>query len=149
MRDANLHFRRLGLAVWLRLVQCAPTHALQPRGNYHASRITFSILIGCFALTAAEIDVTKLPPPAQVTVEFDRDIKPIFEKSCLRCHGPTKQRSQLRVDTRAALLGCLLIGIVCTVAFVILGVPYALLLGALAGFLEHGRLGVQEHQVPQ
>ena len=37
---------------------------------------------------------------------------------------------------RAALLGCLLIGVVCTVAFMIIGVPYALLLGALAGLLE-------------
>jgi len=37
---------------------------------------------------------------------------------------------------RAALLGCLLISVVCTVAFMIIGVPYALLLGALAGLLE-------------
>jgi predicted PurR-regulated permease PerM len=37
---------------------------------------------------------------------------------------------------RAALLGCLLIGVVCTLAFMIIGLPYALLLGALAGLLE-------------
>jgi predicted PurR-regulated permease PerM len=37
---------------------------------------------------------------------------------------------------RAALLGCLLISVACTVAFMIIGVPYALLLGALAGLLE-------------
>jgi predicted PurR-regulated permease PerM len=37
---------------------------------------------------------------------------------------------------RAALLGCLLIGVVCTVAFTIIGLPYALLFGALAGLLE-------------
>ena len=37
---------------------------------------------------------------------------------------------------RAALLGCLLIGVICTVAFMMIGLPYALLLGALAGLLE-------------
>ena len=37
---------------------------------------------------------------------------------------------------RAALLGCLLIGVVCTIGFMGIGVPYALLLGVLAGLLE-------------
>ena len=37
---------------------------------------------------------------------------------------------------RAALLGCLLIGVVCTIGFMVIGVPYALLLGVLAGLLE-------------
>jgi predicted PurR-regulated permease PerM len=37
---------------------------------------------------------------------------------------------------RAALLACLLIGVVCSIAFVLLGVPYALLFGVAAGFLE-------------
>jgi len=37
---------------------------------------------------------------------------------------------------RAALLACALIGAVCTVAFILIGVPYALLLGVLAGLLE-------------
>jgi len=37
---------------------------------------------------------------------------------------------------RAALLGCLLVGVVCTIGFMAIGVPYALLLGVLAGLLE-------------
>jgi predicted PurR-regulated permease PerM len=37
---------------------------------------------------------------------------------------------------RASLLACLLIGTVCSVAFMMIGVPYALLLGGLAGLLE-------------
>jgi predicted PurR-regulated permease PerM len=37
---------------------------------------------------------------------------------------------------RAALIACLLIGVTCTVAFMLIGVPYALLLGILAGLLE-------------
>lgn len=37
---------------------------------------------------------------------------------------------------RAQLISCLLIGTICTLAFLLIGVPYALVLGVLAGFLE-------------
>jgi hypothetical protein len=39
------------------------------------------------------------PPP----VDFDRDIRPIFKASCLRCHGAEgKPKGQFRLDLRAA-----------------------------------------------
>jgi mono/diheme cytochrome c family protein len=53
---------------------------------------------------AAEIDETKLPPPAATQIDFDRDIKPIFEKSCFRCHGPEKPKSGFRLDKRELAL---------------------------------------------
>jgi len=37
-------------------------------------------------------------------VQFNRDIRPIFEQSCLKCHGPEKQNSDFRVDEYAMLL---------------------------------------------
>jgi predicted PurR-regulated permease PerM len=37
---------------------------------------------------------------------------------------------------RAALLACLLIGVLCTIGFLVIGVPYALLFGVVAGLLE-------------
>ena len=37
-------------------------------------------------------------------VDFQRDVWPIFQQRCIRCHGPEKQKSSLRVDSRAALL---------------------------------------------
>jgi predicted PurR-regulated permease PerM len=37
---------------------------------------------------------------------------------------------------RAALLACLLIGVTCTIGFALIGVPYALLFGVIAGLLE-------------
>lgn len=37
---------------------------------------------------------------------------------------------------RAALLACLLIGVLCTIGFLLIGVPYALLFGVVAGLLE-------------
>jgi predicted PurR-regulated permease PerM len=37
---------------------------------------------------------------------------------------------------RAALLACLLVGVLCTIGFLVIGVPYALLFGVIAGLLE-------------
>jgi predicted PurR-regulated permease PerM len=57
----------------------------------------------------------------------------------LRGHGAElfeELNDTLAAYIRAALLGCLLIGTVCTIAFMTIGVPYALLLGVLAGLLE-------------
>lgn len=58
----------------------------------------------CFVLTtlvsAAETNTNTLPPAAAVNVVFDRDIRPILEQSCLRCHGPEKPKSHFRLTTR-------------------------------------------------
>jgi hypothetical protein len=45
-----------------------------------------------------------LPLPASVKIDFDRDIQPIFEEDCLRCHGPQKPRSNFRLDYRKGAL---------------------------------------------
>jgi hypothetical protein len=55
-------------------------------------------------LSGAEIDKSKLPPAVVRTVDFLKDIKPIFEASCLACHGPDKQKGGLRLDVKAAAL---------------------------------------------
>ena len=38
-------------------------------------------------------------------VDFARDVRPILERSCWKCHGPEKQKGGLRLDLRAAALG--------------------------------------------
>ena len=77
-------------------------------GNSFHSSFVFrpsSFLLLCCALSGhAAVDETKLPPPARMTVDFDRDIKPIFEHSCYRCHGPEKPKSRFRLDDRASAL---------------------------------------------
>jgi mono/diheme cytochrome c family protein len=51
------------------------------------------------------IDVSKLPPASSKTdVTFAQDIKPIFEKSCVGCHGPEKAKGKLRLDSLPATL---------------------------------------------
>jgi len=68
-----------------------------------------SILLGIalsmiISSQAADPDIKKLPAPAAKTgITFDSDIKPIFEKSCFKCHGPEKQKAKLRVDSLAAV----------------------------------------------
>ena len=63
------------------------------------------IAVGTLALNAEDIkvDVSKLPPAAAKTgVTFDKDIKPIFEKSCFKCHGPEveKPKGKFSADTK-------------------------------------------------
>ena len=61
---------------------------------------------GIRSLTGAEVqaDLSRLPPPVSTSVEFSRDIRPILETSCLRCHGPEKPRSHFRLDNRDSAL---------------------------------------------
>ena len=66
-----------------------------------------ALAVSVFATAAAEkkVDVSKLPPPSDKQgVTYAKDIKPIFEKSCLKCHGPEKQKSKLRLDSLTATL---------------------------------------------
>jgi mono/diheme cytochrome c family protein len=46
----------------------------------------------------------QLPPPASGPVDFARDIQPIFEASCVKCHGRGKDKGGFRLDTRATFL---------------------------------------------
>jgi mono/diheme cytochrome c family protein len=57
------------------------------------------------AHAAAKVDTSKLPPASTKTgVTFAADIKPIFEKSCVKCHGAEKQKGKLRLDSLEATL---------------------------------------------
>ena len=37
-------------------------------------------------------------------VDFEKDIKPIFDERCAKCHGEKKQKSDLRLDLRSSIL---------------------------------------------
>lgn len=41
---------------------------------------------------------------ADPAVVFVRDVQPIFQRACLRCHGPEKQKGEFRVDIRQITL---------------------------------------------
>ena len=44
-----------------------------------------------------------MPPPATVQVDFVREIKPIFAKSCVSCHGPRQHDGKFRLDKKESL----------------------------------------------
>ena len=73
----------------------------RPRFTFHVSRFIFAFSL---SLSAAEIDAAKLPPPASQPIDFDRDIRPILDTSCVRCHGPVKPKSRFRLDNRESAL---------------------------------------------
>jgi mono/diheme cytochrome c family protein len=54
---------------------------------------------------AGSVDTSKLPPASTKTgVTYATDIKPMFDKSCIKCHGADKQKGKLRLDSLAAVL---------------------------------------------
>ncbi len=68
--------------------------------------IALSLCAGlALAVSATAAGKKELPPAAKKAgVTFDKDIKPIFEKSCVECHGEKKQKGKLRLDTLANTL---------------------------------------------
>jgi hypothetical protein len=71
---------------------------------FRLATISLALSLTCLSVFSAETNSVNLTPPAQEKVVFDRDIRPIFESSCLRCHGAEKPRSHFRLDNRASAL---------------------------------------------
>jgi hypothetical protein len=42
--------------------------------------------------------------PKDAIAVFEKDVRPLLVQKCQKCHGPKKQESSLRLDSRAALL---------------------------------------------
>ncbi|MEO6848345.1 MAG: c-type cytochrome domain-containing protein [Chthoniobacterales bacterium] len=62
-----------------------------------------SALIACTVF--AGVDLSKLPAPASTQgLTFTKNIRPIFEASCFRCHGSERQKDRLRLDSLHAVL---------------------------------------------
>jgi mono/diheme cytochrome c family protein len=62
-------------------------------------------IVTVFAADKKAVDVSKIPPASDKKgVTYEADIKPIFEKSCVKCHGAEKQKGKLRLDSLAATL---------------------------------------------
>ncbi len=57
----------------------------------------------CLLLLAAS-SVAVLSARAADPIDFVKDIKPILEQNCIKCHGPDKQKGRLRFDSKEAAL---------------------------------------------
>lgn len=70
-----------------------------------ASALVLGLAVSGGFVHAAEPDLSKLPPAADRTgVTYEKDIRPIFEASCFRCHGEERPRNGLRLDSLQAVL---------------------------------------------
>src|SRR6266496_4091868 len=83
---------------------CRPTRALR---KPFRSVVVVGICMVTITLLAAEKDKkkatwdpAKLPPASAKTgLTYEKDIKPIFEKSCVKCHSGDKPKSKYRIDS--------------------------------------------------
>lgn len=64
------------------------------------------LVVAAAGLTAqAAVDLSKLPPAStQQDVTYAKDIRPLFESSCLRCHGAERPKAGLRLDSLEGVL---------------------------------------------
>ncbi|HRI11738.1 MAG TPA: DUF1549 domain-containing protein [Verrucomicrobiota bacterium] len=75
-------------------------------------RFGISMALGVGLLSGAAADVSpptaeaiaKLPTVAQTPVDFVRDIQPILEARCVKCHGRGKRKGNWSIETRAQAL---------------------------------------------
>src|SRR5688572_26106191 len=77
---------------------------LRPVRRLAAMAAALCVCLHGSAVRAADVDTSRLPPPASRQVDFQRDVQPILTTHCLKCHGPDKQKSGFRVDARDAFL---------------------------------------------
>ncbi|MSU62686.1 MAG: DUF1553 domain-containing protein [Pedosphaera sp.] len=58
------------------------------------------LLLAILTARGAEQPIPRLARP----VDFAREVFPLLEKNCFECHGPKKQKSSLRLDSKEAIL---------------------------------------------
>lgn len=85
---------------------------MTPESNVRSVRKTAAIAaVGLLTLTTntvraadAAVDVSKLPPASKQKAAYAKDIKPLFDSTCTKCHGAEKQKGGLRLDSLEAAL---------------------------------------------
>ena len=88
-------------SVW---VAWALAHAGVFSSKKRGLKPTLLTLLAILPVFAQPLWAADLPKPAVAEVDFARDIQPVLQRSCWKCHGPEKQRSGFRLDQRGAAL---------------------------------------------
>ncbi|MGH7226316.1 MAG: c-type cytochrome domain-containing protein, partial [Gemmataceae bacterium] len=57
------------------------------------------------ARTVCAASEQHLPPAVQRSIDFVKDVQPIFAASCYSCHGAKKRKGDLRLDRKGSALG--------------------------------------------
>jgi hypothetical protein len=82
------------------------THSFTTRILRHSTSTLLLAGLATLATSAqAAPDLTKLPPAStRQGVTYAADIRPLFETSCVRCHGPERPKGGLRLDSLEGVL---------------------------------------------
>ena len=75
--------------------------------NLFSSKLIAGVLYAISFPALAAItpeQAAQLPPSAKRPVNFSKEIKPIFEASCIKCHGRGRDKGDFQIDSRATLL---------------------------------------------
>src|SRR5262249_30748572 len=100
-RPGNDEAKRAGVEPRSRRILIRPLEEVPPgdclRSPPNMSRPT-ALVAALLAIAAP----ARAGDPA--TIDYARDVKPILAKHCVSCHGATKPRGGLRLDTAAAAL---------------------------------------------
>jgi hypothetical protein len=60
--------------------------------------IPFALAVAFVSVPATPVTLLAEEQPTQI--DFERDVKPVFAKHCISCHGPDKQRGDFRLDRK-------------------------------------------------
>ncbi len=91
-----------------------PRTDLAPGDSMSRNRLAFVFAAALLAIAGssgsawaakAQADTPpSLPPAANKKIDFVHDIRPIFQRTCYRCHGPETQKSSYRLDVRTVAM---------------------------------------------
>lgn len=67
--------------------------------------MSFRSLFGPVFLALSATAAETAPPPTAAQLEFfEKEVRPVLADNCYKCHGPKKQKSGLRLDSREFVL---------------------------------------------
>ncbi len=75
-----------------------------PRPTHLIAWLAWSFFGTLTAAVPSAEDISKLPVAAGHRVDFKKEIQPLFEESCIKCHGRGKANGGWRLDTRSTAL---------------------------------------------
>src|SRR5258707_660697 len=77
-----------------------PVETLPHRPRMRVALATIATVIGIAPSGSAGPEA----PGADQVKFFETEVRPLLAASCLKCHGPDKQKGGLRLDSKAAIL---------------------------------------------
>src|SRR2546423_10107266 len=67
------------------------------------SVVLWGLMVRSRGATSGQPEFSSLPPAETRRVDFVRDIQPILADHCYSCHGPDKQKADLRWDSKESV----------------------------------------------